>query len=747
MLPISPDLAELLALSQFNAIAEIVVQGPNPSNSLQAGAQLILDGVTQVTVTRNEETSSDTINYQIANTDYRYSPVKPSVTYLPAVNLETWMPDAINIGNVNWKTICYIGLTNIIGDAMVSSIVPQGTYVLSSTSGNNSYASLTQTVQGYDLSHTFNFNVSANLPHTLFGNQTDPRYDPYYNLQNPSADLKTYVCDAKNFMTQVSDNQFLAADFVLIFGTTASPDSVNVYVGTPTVAATTPVSASTYTWNPVTGTVTFSAAQAADAVISIDGVPQSMSPELMLSHLFYDYAHYDPAYFEFNTTNVQLPMYTGSTDTVWDIAQNIAGMTGPRGVVWRLRMDEYGYILFYEDKYSDTPTETLVDEEDFIQLQYTYTDEQLQNVVSATAYSNTQQPVTSISYDLDSINEFGQRTTYNVNSTLLLSLKGSPSLFVNSMLNMMTASQLTTQSKPIVQLTVTVPPNPSRQCGDKITVIERSNGLSGPYIIKGITRTVQTGALTEQLRLQNAVLYANYNIGLPIAVTAAPAPGTISSPQSTVAASGATAEVITSSVIVTSVTIGGTQVIKNGAIVKNANGVPLIPYITGPSWSFSFNIPPANNYDTVLWQMVYFECPNTLTPTDIMVMRAGTWVSNDGTVIPGTTIGSGSGYTETYTHTTGSQLGGSETAYLYGDLVYLAHQNILPPGYASSMGTLTYLAATGLSGSIGFGYGQSYTGNYAWLPNNKINYGYYVIFAANASGASQLLRIPFTWNC
>lgn len=55
---------------------EIVVQYPNPNNSLQQGAALVLDGLTQIQITRNEEPLSDRLDFQIANGDGRYSPLR-----------------------------------------------------------------------------------------------------------------------------------------------------------------------------------------------------------------------------------------------------------------------------------------------------------------------------------------------------------------------------------------------------------------------------------------------------------------------------------------------------------------------------------------------------------------------------------------------------------------------------------------------------------------------------------------------
>lgn len=645
-------------------------------------------------------------------------------------------PDLLKVGSVNRKALAFIGLSNISNGIYQNSTYSQGTFMLSDTTGKTQLGEVSQTARGYDLSREFAFDVYGGLPHPLYGNQSDIRYDANYNLKNPSGDLKTYVCDGKYFMSAKTDNSYLASAFQSVFnGSTPPANGVNVYVGTPTSQATSPVSSGTYTWNALTGTVVFSTAQAANAVVSIDGVPQGMAPELMLWHLFNDYGGYDPSNFKFSTSNIVIPCYVGGAGkSVWEIAQDIASATAPRGVSWRLRMDEFANICFYEDKYADQPTETLIDERDFFILSYTQTDNQLSNVVRANAAANNQQSITSISYDIDSVSENGQRKTDDLSTNSFLPLRGLPPLQVKSFLDTLTAVELHDKSQPIVEINATVLANPARQVGDKVNVIERADGLSGPYIIKGITDDVKEEIWTQQLRLRSVKLFANMNLGLPSAITNGAAPGTtgdISNQKINV--SGRTG-------IIKSVTVGGTNVIINGGIAYDANGNPLVPVLSGANWTFSFTLDSSQNYDTTVYQALFFECPNTLSSSDIMAIRLSNWLTNDGVVISAATVGSG--YTQTSTHTTGTSLGSGENAYLYSNLIFPAYTNSLTPNYQAQMTSLNWLTSTGLSGSVGMGLGPSYTGSYAWLPQEKYSYGFYVAIAYNAAGATSLLRIP-----
>jgi hypothetical protein len=651
--------------------------------------------------------------------------------------------DALKVGSANRKAIAYIGLENVDSSGVYTrSICPQGTFLLSDSTGKTQIGEVSQSARGYDITREFDFDVFGGLPHPLYGIQNDVRYDSNYNLKNPSGDLKTYVCDGKMFMTAKTDNPFLASAFQLVFGGNTAPASgVNVYVGTPTTPGTTPVSPSTYTWNALTGTVVFNTAQASNAVVSVDGVPQAMAPETMLYHLFNDYGGYDPNFFKFNTSNILIPAYVGGDGkTVWEIAQDIASATAPRCVAWRIRVDEYGYILFYEDAYAEQPKEVLVDERDFLTLSYTQTDNQLANVVRAEVEANNQQSIVSIAYDIDSISDNGERKTDDLSTLSFLSLRGLPPLQVKSFLDSYTAVELNDKKKPILELDVTLLANPARQVGDKVTVIERAWGLSGPYIIKGLTNTVDSGVWTQEARLRAAQLYLNYNMGLPSAVTNVAAPGSIGDVSQNLnnGVSGRTS-------IVKSVTVNGTTAITNGGVVYDSTGNAVIPTVSGSNWTFAFTLDSTQNYDTTVYQFLYFESPNTLSSTDVMAVRLANWLTNDGVVIPAATVLAG--YTQTSTHSTGTSLGAGEKAYLYSNLVFPAFTNSLPPNYSSQMTNITWLSSTGLSGSVGVGLGPNFTGSYSWTPQQKFNTGFYVIIAFNAAGATSIMRVPIFLTC
>ena len=317
-----------------------------------------------------------------------------------------------------------------------------------------------------------------------------------------------------------------------------------------------------------------------------------------------------------------------------------------------------------------------------------------------------------------------------------------------SMMNTLTAAQLYKNSRNTLQLTCDILPNYLLQIGDKVTIIERAIGLSGPYIILGIDDKIHLGVHTMSLRMERANIFANFNMGLASAVSNATVQTVLTTPQSLQGKTG----------IVSQFAINGVATITNGNIVSDQYGNAVLPIVfPNQTWTFSITIDPTQAYDTALFHFMYMECPNTLspsashggdplTPTGPLSSAMATRLTNfpDGTITKAATIASG--YTINPTHTTGTSVGAEKT-YIYNDIVINANVNNTLPSYNQVTATLTntsnaaqYLNATT---TYGIGYGPVYSGNYSWLPTDKHSYAYFVIMAVNAAGATSLIRCPF----
>lgn len=654
-------------------------------------------------------------------------------------------------GRVDKKYIALLGL----GDRTTGNkfMLPVGTFLLSSSNGDNQKGKITQGGHCYDIVREFNFTVNDDFPHTLYGQQDpgiNPRYDPAYNLVD-QGDHRTFQCDAVAFMTQPSDNVFFSSDFQSLFAYVGNNNGVNVYSsqyngGKKGQEGLVPIPPNDpewgYSWAPETGTVFFNKAHGPGLIVSLDGKPQGMSPENMLTHLFVDYAGYDPNYLSWldpsnpdpQLSNVVLPVYVGGRDkTIWQIAQDIANMTAPRMVAYLCRIDELGFIQFYESKTTASPSETLYDFRDIIDMSYTWTDENMANVIRGDARSNDNQPITSLAYDLQSIIDNGQRSPYVVPDELLLSTRGMNSYASLSFMNMMTGSILFTMSEPILQLTVDVLPNPMRIPGNKINIVQTQTGKFSVYVIKGISDTIIGGAkYKQQLRLQKARLYNNFAMGMPSALT---------NDQSQQQVDSNAAAIAGQTGLISKILIGGTQVFSGGQQVLDDNGDPVLAIVTGSSWDFEYGIEKSQAFDSYVWRFWYLEGQNSLSSTDLMVVREQNWVNNDGVKIGHSAIASG--YSDTTSHTSGVNQGNG-TAYLRSNIIVAPAQQFLNQGYPADLTSITFNSNTQLAtAKTGLGLGDGYTGSFAYFPASKYNYGYFCILIVNVAGAIQSIMMPF----
>lgn len=81
MIAASNQMLLLMAAAYRIPVVMVVVQYPNPLNSVQQGSQLILEGITDIDISRNEEMTSDTMDLTIIAPDSRYSPLQGQNAY------------------------------------------------------------------------------------------------------------------------------------------------------------------------------------------------------------------------------------------------------------------------------------------------------------------------------------------------------------------------------------------------------------------------------------------------------------------------------------------------------------------------------------------------------------------------------------------------------------------------------------------------------------------------------------------
>jgi hypothetical protein len=392
-----------------------------------------------------------------------------------------------------------------------------------------------KTVSLIDLTTQFKFQVNDTFPHPLYGDQTLTYFDPTYNLTNPSADGKTYVCDGKMFTLDSTSKVFGSTHidpqvYVDITGTT--PQSVAV-VNTPWTLTGTLGSCANYTFDYRNGIVTFTSAGLtalgypgglpASAVVSIAGNPTYMAPEVTIRKLFIEKANWSPAFINVQTSNVLLPQFDAAGKTLWDCVKLIAEMTNPRFVNWIIWADENGVIRFYEGKIDSPPVKSYINGKNMFNATYEHTSKQLRTLVRAdgeTSNSDGTQAIAAIAFDVRAVNKYGLTEPLTLSTDVTSGVRHLGPTQAVSELTMLCASALKQVSRPILNLNAEVYPDYSLQISDKVWVYDPKIGMDREYSVKGLTNEGSIAQSKQMLQLQEFYETINFSLGIGNAVVA-----------------------------------------------------------------------------------------------------------------------------------------------------------------------------------------------------------------------------------
>ena len=393
-----------------------------------------------------------------------------------------------------------------------------------------------------DLSKQFRFPIYDTFPHPIYGDQNLAYFDPYYNLTNPSADGVTWVCDGKMFTESNADMVFGSShiDPAVYIDTSggSAPTSSPLANGTINVIADV-WTGTNYTFYYHTGTVVLKSPVPTTSVVSMAGNPTWMAPEVMIRKMLVEKAQWDPAFLQLDTSGVLLPQFQGQDQSIWTCIKYIAAMTAPRLVSWVVWVDEVGNIKFYETRFDGPPVKSFLDEKDLLSLTYQNSSQDLQTVVRADSTCSTQQgdqAVSSIAYNVQSINKYGQTTTDTIDQGLLGGTRCLTTTAAISYLNVLTAAVLASVSHPVNTITTEIWPDPSLEIGDKVQIRDMSTGIMSYFIITQMQLDVTPGDMKQTLTLTEFYEPANFSFGIPNTVgigntqgatTAAPATGII----------------------------------------------------------------------------------------------------------------------------------------------------------------------------------------------------------------------------
>lgn len=771
MLPINANLAAILRSAVRAPAAYASFQVPvviNPSLNTQdfskLGSNYIPDNITALRRSSILEPGADTCDLSFHSDGGEASPLNPSSAFG-----RYFFP-----GAADNKIVVYIGL-NKNGQIVLE---PKGTYIAESLNQSSVDGTNTVSANLLDQASLFKGQVYTQFPPRLYGNQTSNYYNPNYALTNPSGDLKTWFCDAKNWMSSQSQAPLWAADYT----------SVAVYVGTSASPSGTSVSSSTYTIDYINGKVTFNSPVAAGSVVSVDARPLAMAPEVMLKHLFVDFGSFDPNFLKFDTSGILLPVMEVARDrSIWDIAKDIAYCTAPRGIRWQLYFNENGYLTFSELAVDGPPVKIIVDESDLLSWKPEFTSRDIANVVRASATSASNQPLVSLSYDLTSINAFTQRPTYDIPSQFISTVAGMDTGSAMALMNRLTGSILFDSAYPTIQATAEILPDPSLQVGDAVTIIEKKTGINRDFYIKQIDDDIQGSEYRQTLRLQQLKMNQDFMAGLQI-YAGAPNPA---NPNQIQATSG----------LIQTVSINSTTVVSGGQPVTDQYYNPVLATWNGIS-SLPISITlttPASGVNTYVWRWMYiaedaYQSNGTLLtgygpltspystqnqaysditsslvgysgtpglPSDVRantdtpvsrrywwpLLRCSDWLTNDGV----TAYTSASGLTLSSSWTSGVGTGSATSMQVYGRLRAGVSDYDSPVSagfagqalFASGNPGATAIGASSTS-KYGVDFGVSVATGAYYAIKRKVTPAYLGIIVANTNGVFQQKRIPFS---
>lgn len=563
------------AFLQVSAVTSSTLGTVDPS---KMGSQIVLDQVLSSRVTKILQAGADEASITFDNTNGAYSPLLSTSTN----------GRYVLSGLVDNKIQVYSSIEDNQGNV---TAIPVGVFVVQSFNQHSENGVNQATIDAFDQCYLLSGDVYAQFPPRLYGNQTSSFFNPYYALKNPSGDGVSWVCDAINWMSSANQAPYYASDFV----------APVVYVGSPGLPASTPTTL-LYSVDYAKGQVDFSSPIPSDSIVSVDARPLGMAPELMLYHLLTEFASFDPSFFKFDNSGVILPIIDHTIgSTMLQIAQQIAMSTQPRGIPWQFYFDELGYICFREMDLDGPVVETLIDEQDLLSVPAEYTAQNLYNIVRAQTNAITQQPIEIISYDVNSINVYGQQYTYDVPSNMISATSGMDPLSAVGFLSGICNSVLFQNANPSIKAEVEILYNPYLEMGDVVCIRENKTGIDRNFQIEQITLEYDAENIKQKLRVHEIKQTQDYQFGIG-GVAGAPIP------------LGNTG--IGQTALISAVSINGTQVVSNGQPVTDSLLNPVVPTWDGSSLPISIS---TVGVDTLTY--LYNSLSGVTTPT-LWIWRA-----------------------------------------------------------------------------------------------------------------------------
>lgn len=505
----SPTFQDFARAQIQTPAALALVQVPTPGGD-RVVSQVALPDISAITISRNQDLSSDACTIAFPDDKFDYSPLNPNSKY----------GRLIRPGNVDTKILVYLGFrgSNYYNTPQFSfndrSMLLKFTGFVETDSQKHQQLMNDKQLSLLDLNKQFRFQVYDTFPHPLYGDQTLSYFDPNYNLKCIDGAGSVWQCDARMFTQSYND---------YIWG--SSHVAVNVFIDQTAgdQPQANPLPSSGYTFDYANGTVYLKTPVNPQSVVSVSGNPTYMSPENMIRHLLVNYAQWSPSFLDLNVSGILLPQYQANNTDCWDILNDIANLTNPRFLPWVIWTDEAGIIHFFETKADGPPVKTFLNERDIFSADYEYSSRALRTVVKADATVTTtegDQPITSIAYSVDNINKYGMTEPLTISADIVKNVRQLSIPQAISYLNMLTASVLSQSARPQLSITVDVWPDPTIQVADKIRIRSTKTGINKLFIVSGISETADpTNQYKQSLTLNEYYDSVNYMMGIPAGVS------------------------------------------------------------------------------------------------------------------------------------------------------------------------------------------------------------------------------------
>jgi hypothetical protein len=257
-------------------------------------------------------------------------------------------------------------------------------------------------------------------------------------------------------------------------------------------------------------------------VVSMAGNPTYMNPDQMVKLILCTKGGWPEDMVSLDQSHVLIPQYVGQDMAAWDCLKEICDLTCPRFLPWVMYVDLDGVIHFEESMYDAPVVKKFIDSRDFLDLDISFTSQNISTVVRAEGECYTDQgaqSVTALAFNQKLMQRYGQTEALLLDQHLTYNTRNMTTTQAVGYMNMLCTSVLGQVSEPVMTITADIWPDPTLDINDKIQVHDTDLGIDIDFVITAINETLGPATYGMQITAQQAIYPANYLTGLPSALT------------------------------------------------------------------------------------------------------------------------------------------------------------------------------------------------------------------------------------